>query len=300
MTKLRESERATLAQRSAAINRLSKLPPFHPTALQLLKVPVESDSAPADFELALQGDPPLASRLLKVLNAPPYGFRGRVDSVGHAIDLIGMEGIRSLAFTLALGSYLHGSESTAPGRSMWNHSLATAVLAETIGAAAGHDLPLLYIAGLLHDVGRLGLMKIEGRRYAGVLERRYFDLDESLVLESMLFGCSHDDAGTFLGRAWGIPQPVCECMGSHHQKEGNGSLHHIVQLACYMAAALGMGEVECENRPLPEEDECLAASVMHSANMKPERLLSQVQQITEAMENVGLHPAPGGGRWKTA
>ncbi|HMD70285.1 MAG TPA: HDOD domain-containing protein [Bryobacteraceae bacterium] len=293
---LQESAGDMLANRSAAISRLSKLRPFHPAMLRLLSVPVESDSATDDFELILQRDPALASRLLRVANSPWYGFCGGVESVSQAIALMGLEGIRSLAITLAIRSHLRDSQTTGLIRSVWAHSLATAVIAETIGTAAGGDLPFLYIAGLLHDLGRLGLLNIEGERYAGVLTRKYFDLDESLLLEGLLFGCAHDDAGAFLGRAWGFPEPLCDCIQRHHQPsaaEGSLPLQQMVQLACSTASSLGMGEVECEAETRPALDGSLAERICQAPAMQPESLRLRIHIMVETLATADAHPQDG-------
>jgi putative nucleotidyltransferase with HDIG domain len=286
--------------RSTAITRLSRLPSFHPTALLLLAVSIENPSAVADFELAFQGDPALASRLLTMVNSPLYGFRVRVRSIRQAIDVMGLEGIRSLVFTLALGPYLRGAQSSSLVGAVWNHSLATAVIAETIGAAAGQDVSFLYMAGLLHDVGRMGLLSIEGQRYAGVLQRKYFDIEESLILEGLLFGCAHDDAGAFLGRWWGFPEPLCDCIRRHHQPEGNDLSQQIVQLACHTAGSLGMGEVQCERNVPVAHDDYLADRIKQTASMHPDHLLPQIHSVAEALVNAGAHPEASPKSWTTS
>jgi putative nucleotidyltransferase with HDIG domain len=258
-----------------------------------LAVSTERDSAITDFELVFQGDPALASHLLMVANSPVYGFRNRVDSVRHAIALMGLEGVRSLAFTLAIGSYVRGPQTTAAVRSVWNHSLATAVIAETIGAVCQQNVPFLHTAGLLHDVGRLGLLSLEHQRYAGVLQRKYLDVEESLLLEDLLFGCAHDDAGAFLGRSWGFPPHLCDCIRYHHHPAGpeeNRLSQQIVQLACYTAASLGMAEVECENAQSADIDGSLAARVEGLAAMKPERLLLRIHRVMETLVSADAHP----------
>jgi putative nucleotidyltransferase with HDIG domain len=282
-----------VAHRSIAIARLSKLRPFHPTVQRLLSVPVESGSAADDFELVFQRDPALASRLLLVANSPLYGFRDRAESVSQTIALMGLEGVRSLAITLAIGSHLRDSETTGPVRSVWGHSLATAVIAEAIGTAAEEDVPFLYTAGLLHDLGRLGLLNIEGPRYSGVLTRKYFDFEESLLLEDLLFGCAHDDAGAFLGRSWGFPEPLCDCIRHHHQPEaaeGNVRLQQMVQFACSMAGSLGMGEVLCERETPAVLDDSLAERIRQAPTMQPECLRSRIHKMVETLASADAHP----------
>lgn len=287
-----------LANRSIAVSRLSRMRPFHPAVLRLLSVPVESCSAAGDFELILRRDPALASRLLRAVNSPARGSRVPFESVSQAIASMGLEGVRSLAITLAIGSHLFDSQTTGLVRSIWVHSLATAVIAETIGSVAGEDVPFLYAAGLLHDLGRLGLLNIEGPRYAGVLTRKYFDLAESLLLEDLLFGCTHDDAGAFLSHSWGFPGPLCDCIRHHHQPEtaeGSCLLHQMVQLACYTAGSLGMGEVQCERETPAAVDGSLAERIRLAPAMQPEALRARIQNLVETLAAAEAHPHAAAG-----
>ena len=280
------NETDRLAHRSIAMSRLSKLPPFRPTAMQLLMVSTESDSAVKDFERAFQGDPALASHLLMVANSPLYGFSSRVDSVKRAIMLLGLEGVRSLSFTIGLGTYVKGAAASAVVRSVWNHSLATAVIAEAIGKASGHDVPFLYTAGLVHDVGRLGLLSIEGARYAEVLSRSYLDLEESLLLEEMTCGCSHDEAGGFLAPAWGFPQTLCDCIRHHHRPnaaDGSQMLLQMAQLACHKADELGYGEIVCDRQEPVAMEESLVARIGRAPGMKAELLRDRIGRMIEAL-----------------
>jgi hypothetical protein len=145
---------------------------------------------------------------------------------------------------------------------------------------------------LLHDLGRLGLLHIEGRRYAGVLTRKYFDLEESLLLEDLLFGCAHDDAGAFLGRSWGFPEPLCDCIRHHHQSapQGDFLLQQMVQLACSTAGSLGMGEVLCERETPPILDASVVSRIFQAPAMRPECLRSRIHKMVETLANVDTDP----------
>lgn len=264
------------AQRSAVIARLSRLPPFHPAAVKLLALSAESNSAIADFERAFGSDPALASDLLVMANSPLYGLRTRIDNLRHALALLGLESARSLALTVALGAYVRTSATRRAVESIWSHSLATALIAEAIGLAQGEPGPSLYAVGLVHDIGRLGLLNLEGDRYAAVLERDYYEMEESLLLESLLFGCAHDDAGAFLARSWGFPDSMCDCIRFHHQAnvvEGQGM--RVVQTACRYAAALDFGELNCADRP-PALVDVLPASLRGLPQLDPARMRKRI------------------------
>ena len=260
------------------IARLSKLPPFHPATVKLLTLSADSDSAVGDFERAFGSDPALASDLLKVANSPLYGLRSRIDNLRHAIALLGLETVRSLALTVAMGAYVRTAPARRVVHSVWSHSLAVALIAEAVGRAFGEPGPSLYTAGLVHDIGRLGMLNLEGDRYAAVLDREFYEIEESLLLETLLFGCAHDDAGAFLAGSWGFPESVCDCVRYHHQTEvDKGQGLRAVQIACQYAAALGFGELNCADQPLGSVD-VLPPALRNSPLLEPARLRKRILQ----------------------
>ena len=134
------------ARRSAVIARLSGLPPFHPATVKLLALTAESDPAPEDFERAFGSDPALASDLLARANSPLYALRGRINNLRHAIALLGLDTVRSLGLTAAMGAYVRRGPAARVVRSVWSHSLATALIADAIGRAQGEPGASLYTA----------------------------------------------------------------------------------------------------------------------------------------------------------
>ena len=266
------------AQRSAVVARLSKLPPFHPAAVKLLTLSAGSDPSMGDFERAFGSDPALASDLLTMANSPLYGLRSHIDNLRHAIALLGLDTVRSLALTIAMGAYVRSGPARGAVRSVWTHSLATGLIADAIGRVQGDPGPSLYAAGLVHDVGRLGMLNLEGDRYAGVLERDYYEVEESLLLETLLFGCAHDDSGAFLTRSWGFPDAISDCVRFHHQASvDKGPALRVVQLACHYAGALGFGELNCANCP-PALVEVLPAALRGAASLEPGRMRQRIVQ----------------------
>jgi putative nucleotidyltransferase with HDIG domain len=281
------------ARRSAVVARLSKLPPFHPAAVKLLTLTADSDPSVKDFEKAFGADPVLASDLLVMANSPLYGLRSRIDNLRHAIALLGLDTVRTLALTVALGAYVRSVKARRLVRPVWAHSLATALIAEAIGKAQGEPGPSLYTAGLMHDIGRFAMLNLEGDRYAEVLEREYYEVEESLLLESLVFGCAHDDAGAFLTRSWGFPDSISECVRFHHQAAvEKGPALGVVRIACQYAGALDFGEVNCANHP-PARAGVLPPALRGVPQLEPARVAQRIAQA-EA-EFTGILAAPPAG-----
>ena len=127
-------------------NRLSRLPALRPSTLKLLSISVDSESALSEFENVFRSDPVLAADLLILANSPAFGVRATVHIIRHAMALLGMERIRSLAFAVAVKGYLRTGRWAQELQVSWRHSIATAVVAEALGAALqveqDHALPL--------------------------------------------------------------------------------------------------------------------------------------------------------------
>jgi len=243
------SELKPATRESNVFGRLSRLPVLRPSTLALLAVSLESDSAVAEFEKSFKSDPALAADLLIVANSPLFGMRGTVQSIRHAIAILGLERVRSLALTIALRGYVRSRRWNQAIRSPWRHSIATAVIAETLESVDQAKVPLLYTAGLMHDVGRLALFQISPEKYSKVLSGQFNSIQEYLHQEAFLFDCSHDDAGAFLAMAWGLPISLCDCIRFHHWDVAShaGRLFELVSIACRLADILGYPEVNRTN-----------------------------------------------------
>ena len=273
-------------------NRLSRLPALRPSTLKLLSISIESDSAIADFENVFKSDPVLTTDLLILANSPIFGVRATVNSIRHAIALLGMERIRSLAFAVAVKGYMRTGRWADALQVSWRHSIATAVIAEALGNAEANPIPLLYTAGLMHDVGRLALFQISSEKYGQVLNAEFATTQEYLNLEKLLFGCAHDDAGAFLAASWGFPTALCDCIRFHHWDVAvhAGQLFELVGVACSVAECLGYPEVS--RHDLIQDPSAitaiLPARVRESPLLAPDLLKAKVEKQLESFHDGGL------------
>jgi HD-like signal output (HDOD) protein len=243
---------------------------------------MESDSAVDDYEEIFGSDPALAADLLLVANSAEFGFQTKVSCIRHAVAVLGLERVSSLAFTIAMQFYLRRSPRMACVQPIWSHGMATAFLAELLGNARGTPYNGLYSAALIHDVGRLGMLMSIGREYADLLMREFSDVEESISYESMRFGATHMEAGEILGQQWGLPAVMCGCIRQHHAGSaaaGADGLLIVVQSACEIAAELGYGEGNCASGERPDGAVREAVGkLLARPQFAPEQLRSQVQK----------------------
>jgi HD-like signal output (HDOD) protein len=235
------SQENDVREQAKIFEHLSKLPVFSPSALHLLGVSTESDSAMESFSEAFGSDPALAADLL-VVNSGVFAPRCHIETIRHALSFLGLDRARSLASTMAFRIAMRNFRHKEQARPVWAHGIAAAVVAEELGTL--HGVPGLYTAALMHDLGRLGLLLADGSRYLEVLLGTYDDMKESNRLERTLFGIDHCQAGEMLGRTWNFPAGLRASMGAHHEIVPPSKPLELVQMACMAADCLGFPEVQ--------------------------------------------------------
>lgn len=268
---LQTSGNGTESKRSALVVELSKLPLFPAAALQLLRIPVESDTATAQYEGVFKSDVGLAAELLLVVNSAAFGGRSRIDSIRHAIVFLGLERVKALADTIAFCFYVRKAPRIDYVRQIWSHAVATAILAEKIGGLHGRTNG--YTAGLMHDLGRLVMLKVAGPEYARELSDSFADIESANQLEAVRFGLNHNEAGDEIACQWGFPNNLRRCMAEHHVSSESDTKNELadVRLACRMAEALGYSELP--NCPISPS---VAAELMVGSQLDQPELLNEI------------------------
>lgn len=227
---------------------LDRLPPFPPVALRTIQA-LSSDQVETDeLTKLISADPVLASEILQAANSALFGLSRQVRSLRHAIVLVGRDYLRPLLFTAALRAYLKAPGRNRLFRAWWRHSLASALLSDGLAAATRGDRGLSYTAGLLHDIGRLGLMMAAGPENYGA--------PDALDRERARVGIDHCQAGEILMAKWGLPPDLTAVAARHHgdlrdtvEVEPTG----LVSLACRLATALGFWTVKPRGSQEPQD-----------------------------------------------
>jgi len=198
--------------------------------------------------------------VLRLANSPLISSTGVIRGVMHAIMMLGLERIKSLATTLALKSFLASGAPSDAIEICWRHNLATASVCEKLARHYQIDADACYTAGLLHDVGRLALLRKSPDRYGKLLaSANALDLD-LLECERELFDADHCQAGKWVLEQWEFPKELCDVAALHHTQPGPGAsdLLRIVYVGWQIADLLGFSAV---NRPARGDIGAIVASL---------------------------------------
>ena len=210
--------RRQTSARDRALRALSDLPPFSPVLDRVLASVARDDCPYSRLAGMIEKDTVLAGNLLKVVNSALFGRRGTVNSVGHAVSLLGIVRLRNAALAMSVARMWRAARA-APGWSpaRFNlHSVGVAFVTDLVAQRA----PVQYAegafaAGLFHDLGRL--LIATGCRDEWVAIERAVEAGEDICeAERDALGVSHCELSAEAIRLWGLPDPIAVAARHHH------------------------------------------------------------------------------------
>ncbi|GFO64502.1 HDOD domain-containing protein [Geomonas paludis] len=206
----------SLTIRRLLTNQPIDLPVFHPIAVHILHLLQTPDFTMTQVTDLANEDQSLAGQILKMANSPLYIGRVRTETIKEAVVRLGGQEIANLAMAASQAS-IHTSENrTINGfmQSLWLHSHACALGSRWLARRAGYPQhgEQAYMAGLLHDIGKLYLLKaLERLNQMGVAHAA---LEEDLLLE--IFAELHVEQGCRLMEHWNMPKVYYNVVANHH------------------------------------------------------------------------------------
>jgi HD-like signal output (HDOD) protein len=243
------------------IRGASKLPVLPKVTIRLLDALDAADYSTKEIAEIIEAEPYLTARLLRLANSSFYGHSGLISRVHRAVVVLGSKTIRSLALTVwthTLRSQSRNAEERKLMAPLLAHGIAAGVAARMLAERISHDLGEdAFIAGLLHDIGRVALVAQMGRDY----QTRILDpaLREGLPLhekEYQVLGFDHRAIGSALMASWALPPFLANVVEMHHDANLVPADHFFVAavaLADSFSTTLGFNVALGLARPEPED-----------------------------------------------
>lgn len=194
-----------------------ELPVFNAIAIDLLRLLAEPDINYFDVINTIKEDEALSVQVLKMSNSPSYMGRVKCETIENSAIRLGTQQIANLAIA-ASHSSLHSSDNPFINdimQNLWLHSHACALGCRSIALKTSHQsfADHAYMAGLLHDIGKLYLLKAVENIYKDKIS----DIGNEIIHD--IFFEMHVEFGCKVMKYWNIPEIYQNIVANHHNEQ---------------------------------------------------------------------------------
>jgi diguanylate cyclase (GGDEF)-like protein len=203
------------------IKDLSKLPTLPGIAIKILEAVKDEETRLNEIADILSKDPSLSAEVLKAINSPFYGLPTKVTSVSHAVNMLGINAVKSLALSFSLVKNFQAKKPNGfDYSSFWKDSLIGATSAKILSEKLlPHFAEDAFFLGLLQNIGILAMNQSMPKQYDLVLKEKQRDLSSSHEAENQILGFNHMQLGQYLADLWGLPEIFSIPISYHHEAE---------------------------------------------------------------------------------
>jgi HD-like signal output (HDOD) protein len=220
------------------IRGISSIPTI-PTALEKITMLLQNPQTSADeIGKAIITDQSLASKVLKLVNSAFYGFPGKINTITHAVVILGFSTIKNIVLTASIFDAFKQKERQQLGgfdmEKFWLHSIACGAAAQSIAKFVGSSgKEECFIAGLIHDIGKIILCQYLNEEFLVIVRETRMKNQLYLESEQQLYGITHQDIGGILCESWKLPENLQNAVKYHHSPARNRAHFNITAIVHY-------------------------------------------------------------------
>lgn len=263
----------------------SDLPTIPVVASKVMQL-IESENASAD-ELAkvVASDPAVAARVLKISNSSFYGCQRQIQTLSHAIMVLGFATLKSLVVAASVKQVYKPYGLTE--KMLWEHSfgagLAARIIAKETRAANDEEA---FLGGLFHDIGKIIMNFMDSQKFQTVMQKCYNDQVTFAEAERQVYSYTHSEVGGLVIKKWNFPEILMHAVLKHHSFDFSGDedpyqihLGCVVGLASLFCHKLGVGVRE------PDDGLDLCETVPAALlGIEPDKMELMLEKFREAYE----------------
>jgi HD-like signal output (HDOD) protein/signal transduction histidine kinase len=201
------------------IETSKQLPSLPHILLKLIEVCNKEETKITEISQIISKDSSLSARVMVMVNSVYYNLPNKVTSIGQALVLLGTDTIKNIAISASIKNVFKGAKDKLGFdlKAFWWHSLMCAILSKSIAVKIAYNSPdEAFLAGLLHDIGKLVLWINFTDEYKQIIDSSNKQTDLLLAGEIQL-GASHPEVGSWLIKQWKLQSFISDAVLYHHE-----------------------------------------------------------------------------------
>jgi HD-like signal output (HDOD) protein len=207
---------------------IRRMPSLSTTVAKVLEICNNPAVSANDLNRVISYDPVLTAQVLKLINSAFYGLPNRIPSLVRAIIMLGVNTVKNLVLASSVLAACKGMSKIGKRTidDFWAHCLCVGVLSKMIAAMGRMPLSVheeYFVAGLLHDLGKLPLMVCFPELYGNTISDAKASGRPLVEYEEGYFGINHCQVGGLIAEKWNLGTSTQDVIKSHHVPDG---AHH--------------------------------------------------------------------------
>jgi putative nucleotidyltransferase with HDIG domain len=203
----------------SVVQEISELPTLPQVVGSIIDLIDNPDTTIEDVNKAIEKDPALVGRILRLVNSAYYGLAEKVNSVRQAIVILGFSTVKSLAISASVFDMFNSDHDSGFSRvEFWNHSMSCATISRIVARwENGVDEDTAFVVGLLHDIGKLVLHQHAPEEFNTIIrEARRGKLSFSQAENVVLGETDHAEIGSWVAERWQLSDELIQAIANHH------------------------------------------------------------------------------------
>ena len=208
-------------QRSNIFNQVDSLPSLPATVSKVMTVTADPESSADDLVHAILPDQAMCATILKIANSAFFGIPHNVATMEKAVNVLGFNEVHNIILGKAVFNSFKkiNAQNRHAINNFWYHSFACGLAAKILAGDLGLSASTLFIAGLIHDIGKLAFFIATPDEYLSILTLEKTGQINCHHLEQDTFGIDHGEVGLRLLTRWLFPECLVNAVGFHHEPE---------------------------------------------------------------------------------
>lgn len=214
------STRPSRQEARTLLKKIVDLPTLPAVVQKVIEVVEDERSSATDLARVIMTDESLTARVLRLANSAFYGHHRGVSSVTQAMVVLGFDVVKSLVLGISIFNTLwgKGKKVSAERKKMWLHSVTTASASNVIiSATKPEKRETAFVAGLLHDIGKVALLSVYPQEYQDICRSAGNKRCPIQEVEASVLGFDHAEVGGWLSEQWNLPPEIVNAIMYHHR-----------------------------------------------------------------------------------
>lgn len=263
----------------------SDLPTIPVVATKVMQL-IESESATAeDMAKVVSSDPAVAARVLKISNSSFYGCQRQIQTLSHAIMVLGFSTLKSLVVAASVKQVYKPYGLTE--KMLWEHSFGAGLAARIIAKSTRLvNEEEAFLGGLFHDIGKIIMNTMDNQKFQEVMQKCYNDEISFEDAERQSYPFTHSEVGGLVIKKWNFPDILMHAVLQHHSFDfAEDTDPYQIQLTC----VVGLANLFCHKAGVgtrePNDDLLLHETVPATRlNIDEGRMTEILESFFEAYE----------------